>query len=99
MSEETQSTDAAPAGAERGARQVRVGRVTSAKMDKTVVVAVAKPVMHRLYKSRMTKSTKFVAHDAENTCREGDLVSLVATRPLSKTKRWRVQSVLQRAEG
>ena len=98
MSEENQSPEGAQTS-DRGARQVRVGRVTSAKMDKTVVVAVDKPVMHRLYKSRMTKSTKFVAHDAENTCREGDLVSLVATRPLSKTKRWRVKSVLQRAEG
>ncbi len=84
---------------DRGRRQTRVGKVTSAKMDKTVVVAVDKPVMHKLYKSRMTKSSKFVAHDEENTCREGDLVSLVATRPLSKTKRWRVQAVLQREEG
>ena len=95
MSEENQNESSG----ERGRRQVRVGKVTSAKMDKTVVVAVDKPVMHRLYKSRMTKSTKFVAHDADNTCREGDLVEVVSTRPLSKTKRWRVQSVVQRAEG
>lgn len=84
---------------ERGRRQVRVGKVTSAKMDKTVVVSVDKPVMHRLYHSRMTKHSKLVAHDAQNECREGDLVSVVSTRPLSKTKRWRVRSVLQRSEG
>jgi len=97
MAEEKQSEQGAQS--KRGPRQVRVGRVTSAKMDKTVVVAVDKPVMHPLYKSRMTKSTRFVAHDRENTCKEGDLVSLVATRPLSKTKRWRIQAVLQRTEG
>ena len=84
---------------ERGRRQVRVGKVLSAKMDKTVVVSVDKPVMHRLYHSRMTKHTKLVAHDAQNECREGDVVSVVSTRPLSKTKRWRVRSVIQRAEG
>lgn len=84
---------------ERGRRQVRVGKVLSAKMDKTVVVSVDKPVMHRLYHSRMTKRTKLVAHDAQNECREGDVVSVVSTRPMSKTKRWRVRSVLQRTEG
>lgn len=84
---------------ERGRRQVRVGKVVSTKMDKTVVVSVDKPVMHRLYHSRMTKHTKLVAHDAQNECQEGDVVSVVSTRPLSKTKRWRVRSVLQRAEG
>ncbi|REJ84362.1 MAG: 30S ribosomal protein S17 [Acidobacteria bacterium] len=91
------ATEAATAG--RGRRQVKVGTVISDKMDKTVVVSVEKPVMHRLYHRMMKRSSKFVAHDENNECREGDVVSLVSSRPLSKRKRWRVQEVLQRAEG
>ena len=83
----------------RGRRQIRVGQVVSAKMDKTVIVAVEKTVMHRLYHRRMKKSSRFVAHDESNDCREGDVVSLVATRPMSRRKRWRVQRIVKRAEG
>ena len=83
----------------RGRQQVKVGTVVSDKMDKTVVVSVPKPVMHRLYKRLIRRSSKFVAHDPENSCREGDLVSLVSCRPMSKSKRWRVQEILKRAEG
>lgn len=85
--------------AARGQRQVRVGQVVSAKMDKTVIVAVEKTVMHRLYHRLMKRSSRFVAHDESNDCREGDVVSLIATRPLSRSKRWRVQRILKRAEG
>lgn len=88
-----------PQAPERGRRQVRVGKVVSAKMDKTVVVAVEKTVMHRLYHRLMKKSSRFVAHDEANDCREGDVVSLISTRPLSRRKRWRVQRVVKRAEG
>ena len=84
---------------QRGRRQVRVGQVVSAKMDKTVVVAVEKTVMHRLYHRLMKKSSRFVAHDESNDCREGDTVSLISTRPLSRRKRWRVQRIVKRAEG
>lgn len=90
---------AAEEATSRGRRQVKVGTVTSSKMDKTVVVSVEKPVMHRLYHRMMKRSSSFVAHDEANECREGDLVSLVSSRPLSKRKRWRVQSILKRAEG
>ena len=83
----------------RGRRQVRVGQVVSAKMDKTVIVAVEKTVMHRLYHRLMKKSSRFVAHDESNDCREGDVVSLVSTRPMSRRKRWRVQRIVKRAEG
>ena len=83
----------------RGRRQVRVGQVVSAKMDKTVIVAVEKTVMHRLYHRLMKKSSRFVAHDESNNCREGDVVSLVSTRPMSRSKRWRVQRIVKRAEG
>ena len=83
----------------RGRRQVRVGQVVSARMDKTVVVTVEKTVMHRLYHRLMKKSSRFVAHDESNSCREGDLVSLISTRPMSRRKRWRVQRIVKRAEG
>ena len=96
MSEETETESKV---AERGRRQVKVGIVLSDKMDKTVVVAVDKPVMHRLYRRSIKRSSKFVAHDENNECREGDLVSLVSTRPLSKRKRWRVREILKRIEG
>ena len=91
MSEKTTS--------QRGQRQVRVGKVLSSKMDKTVVVSIDRHVMHRLYKRMIKRSSKLVAHDEANECREGDLVSLVSTRPLSKTKRWRVREILQRSKG
>jgi small subunit ribosomal protein S17 len=80
-------------------RQVKVGTVVSAKMSKTIVVRVDRPVMHRLYHRAMKRSSKFMAHDEENSCREGDVVSLVASRPLSKNKRWRVKEILERAKG
>jgi len=86
-------------GTTRGRRQVRTGKVVSARMDKTVVVAVEKTVMHRLYHRLMKKSSRFLAHDESNDCREGDVVSLISTRPLSRRKRWRVVRVVKRAEG
>lgn len=87
------------AASERGRRQVKVGTVLSSKMDKTVVVSVDRPVMHRLYHRSLKRSSKLVAHDEANECREGDVVSLVSTRPLSKRKRWRVREILERARG
>jgi small subunit ribosomal protein S17 len=80
-------------------RQVKVGTVISSKMSKTVVVQVERPVMHRLYHRMMKRSSKFMAHDEENACREGDVVALVSSRPLSKNKRWRVKEILERAKG
>jgi len=95
MQEATQGTETAAA---RGHQQVKVGRVVSNKMDKTVVVAVEKTVTHRLYHRAMKKTTKFTAHDEENRCNVGDVVEIVSSRPLSRTKRWRVREILQRAE-
>jgi len=83
---------------ERGRRQTKVGRVVSNKMDKTVVVAVAETVTHRLYHRYMKKTKKFHAHDEENQCNVGDEVEIVSSRPLSKTKRWRVREILKRAQ-
>lgn len=84
---------------ERGRRQVMVGTVVSDTMDKTVVVSVQRTVVHRLYHRQMKRTSKFYAHDEENSCRVGDRVQIVSSRPLSKLKRWRVREVLQRAEG
>lgn len=82
----------------RGPRQVKVGRVVSNKMDKTVVVAVENSMTHRLYHRTMKRTSKFAAHDEGNQCNIGDEVEIVSSRPLSKTKRWRVRQILKRAE-
>ncbi len=83
---------------ERNNRKVRQGLVVSDKMDKTVVVLVERVTSHPLYKKRIKRSKKYHAHDAENTCREGDVVEIMETRPLSKTKRWRVTNIVKKAE-
>lgn len=82
----------------RGARQVKTGVVVSSAMDKTVVVLVNKTYMHPLYHRYVKRTKKFSAHDEQNQCNVGDTVSIVSSRPLSKTKRWRVQEILKRAE-
>ncbi|MFY9823926.1 MAG: 30S ribosomal protein S17 [Thermoanaerobaculia bacterium] len=96
---EKSTHDGAPAAApERGRRQVKIGRVVSNKMDKTVVVVVEASTTHRLYHRFMKKTKKFHAHDEENQCKVGDVVEIVSSRPLSKTKRWRVRKIVKRAE-
>jgi small subunit ribosomal protein S17 len=82
---------------EQQARQQKVGRVVSNKMDKTVVVAVNYVRRHPLYNKRITRTSKFQAHDENNNCQEGDLVRIEETRPLSKRKRWIVREVVERA--
>jgi small subunit ribosomal protein S17 len=79
-------------------RQTLVGRVVSDAMEKTVVVAVETTMMHRLYRRYVRRTKKFHAHDETNQCRVGDQVVITASRPRSKTKRWRVREVLRRAE-
>ena len=79
-------------------RKIRVGKVVSDRMDKSVVVAVEWRQPHRLYRKSVKKLTKFKAHDSENYCKMGDLVRIIETRPLSKTKRWQVVEVLSREE-
>ena len=81
----------------RNSRKVRLGTVVSDKMDKTVVVAVDRRVAHPLYGKQIVRTRKFHAHDEENTAREGDRVRIMETRPLSKTKRWRLVEVIERA--
>lgn len=81
----------------RGRRKTRVGTVVSDKMQKTVVVAVERRVSHSLYGKQITRTAKYHAHDEENAAREGDVVRIMETRPLSRTKRWRVVEILERA--
>lgn len=83
---------------ERGRRKERVGVVTSAAMSKTITVAVERVVMHPLYKKATKRTKKFKAHDEQNDCRAGDIVRIQETRPLSKTKRWRLVEVVKRAD-
>lgn len=83
---------------ERNLRKVRFGKVVSDKMEKTVVIAVENKTRHPLYGKTVRHTKKYKAHDEENTCRIGDEVKIMETRPLSKDKRWRVVEVLRRAE-
>ena len=83
---------------ERASRKVRVGVVLSSKMDKTVVVGVQDAFRHPLYGKTMRRVRKFYAHDDANTCGVGDRVRITETRPLSKTKRWRVAEIIERAK-
>ena len=82
-----------------GRRQSMVGKVVSDKMDKTVVVSVGKTTVHRLYRRYLKRTSKYYAHDENNQCGVGDVVEIVASRPLSKQKRWRVKRIVERAEG
>lgn len=91
------NTNAAQAHATRGTRKSRVGVVVSDKMQKTVVVAVERRVAHPVYGKMVTRTTKFKAHDEENSAKVGDRVRITETRPLSKDKRWRVVEILERA--
>jgi len=80
-------------------RAGRVGVVTSAKMDKSVVVRIDRTVLHGLYKRYIRRVSHFMAHDENNECRIGDMVEIVESRPLSKRKRWRVRRVVRQAVG
>ena len=83
---------------ERNLRKTRVGKVISDKMDKTVVVAIQDNVRHPLYKKIIKRTVRLKAHDEENACAAGDKVQIMETRPLSKDKRWRVVSILEKAK-
>ena len=91
------STTETNTDAERNSRKVRLGTVVSDKMDKTVVVEVARQFPHRLYGKIIKRTKKFKAHDEANSCGIGDIVRIMETRPLSKQKRWRVVEIVERA--
>ena len=84
--------------AERNIRKTRVGRVISDKMDKTIVVAVENRKTHPLYKKIVKTTYKLKAHDEDNSAKVGDVVEVMETRPLSKEKRWRLVSIIEKAQ-
>ena len=83
---------------ERNLRKTRTGKVTSNKMDKTIVVAIENHVKHPLYNKIVKKTYKLKAHDENNECNIGDTVKVMETRPLSKDKRWRLVEIMERAK-
>ena len=83
---------------ERNLRKVRIGKVVSDKMDKTIVVAVVDNVKHPLYSKIVKRPYKLKAHDENNECKIGDRVKVMETRPLSKDKRWRLVEIIEKAK-
>ena len=83
---------------ERNLRKERIGVVTSSKMDKTITVAVNRKVKHAMYGKFVQKTTKFHVHDEKEECGEGDTVRIMETRPMSKSKRWRLVEIIEKAK-
>jgi small subunit ribosomal protein S17 len=83
---------------ERASRKVKIGKVISDRMDKTVVVAVERSTRHPLYGKIIRKTKKYKVHDADNECRAGDKVRIMETRPLSKEKRWRLVEIIEKSQ-
>lgn len=94
----TENTEQAAGESAGNARKTRVGTVVSSKMDKTVIVTVQRKVAHRLYGKQTARTKKYYAHDEQNAVREGDVVRIMETRPLSKLKRWRVVEIVEKAK-
>jgi small subunit ribosomal protein S17 len=94
----TENTVAPAPAAERHERQEVTGVVTSAKMEKTIIVKVTRMVQHKLYHRVIRVSKKFYAHDEERKARQGDTVRIIETRPLSKLKRWRLAEIVTRSK-
>ena len=82
----------------RNLRKERIGVVSSSKMEKSIVVSETKRVKHQMYGKFVLKTKKYVAHDEKNDCNEGDTVRIMETRPMSKSKRWRLVEILERAK-
>ncbi len=82
----------------RGLRKTKIGTVVSNKMSKSVVIAIERRVAHPIYKKYAKKTTKLMAHDEKNECGIGDLVKIMETRPLSKSKRWRIVEIVEKAK-
>ncbi len=93
-----EATQEKTATVKRATRKTRVGVVTSTKMQKTITVSLDRKVKHPKYGKFLHKTTKFMAHDEKNECKEGDLVKIMETRPLSKNKSWRLIEIIERAK-
>ena len=83
---------------QRNLRKERIGVVTSNRMEKSIVVSIERREKHPLYGKFVKKTSKFIAHDQDNTCNEGDVVKIMETRPLSKNKNWRLVEIIERAK-
>ena len=95
----TQQNNSATQTVTKSRRQQKVGRVVSNKMDKTIVVAVESLKKHRIYKRTYRQTKRFHAHDEQNSCQIGDVVRIEESRPLSKTKHWRLVEIIKRGSG
>ncbi|MCC6865014.1 MAG: 30S ribosomal protein S17 [Ignavibacteria bacterium] len=82
----------------RGRRKTRIGKVVSNKMDKSIIVAIERRIIHPIYKKYFKKTTKFMAHDQNNIANIGDIVKIMETRPLSARKRWRLVEVIEKVK-
>jgi small subunit ribosomal protein S17 len=82
----------------RNTRRERIGVVVSSNMDKSIVISVKQKIKHPIYGKFVNKTTRFMAHDEQNTCQVGDTVKISETRPLSKNKRWRLVEIIERAK-
>jgi small subunit ribosomal protein S17 len=82
----------------RGRRKTRIGKVVSNKMDKSIIVAIERKIIHPIYKKYFKKTTKFMAHDQNNVANVGDVVKIMETRPLSARKRWRLVEVIEKVK-
>ncbi len=82
----------------RQTRKTKVGVVVSAKMEKSIVVAIERKVAHKLYRKYFKKTTRLMAHDEQNECNVGDVVKIMETRPLSARKKWRLVEIVQKAQ-
>ena len=96
--EETVNTVPTETTETRGNRKTRIGKVVSDKMQRTVIVTQVRQVAHPLYKKYFKRTKRYVADNAENNAKLGDTVRIMETRPLSKTKRWRVVEIIERAK-
>jgi small subunit ribosomal protein S17 len=86
------------AASKRGRRKTRIGKVVSNKMDKSIIVAIERRIIHPIYKKYFKKTTKFMAHDQNNVANIGDIVKIMETRPLSARKRWRLVEIIEKVK-
>ncbi len=94
----TEAATADGTASKRGRRKTRIGKVVSNKMDKSIIVAIERRIIHPIYKKYFRKTTKFMAHDQNNIASIGDIVKIMETRPLSARKRWRLVEIIEKVK-
>jgi small subunit ribosomal protein S17 len=98
LEQEKQQTESVTRSVQRGRRKVRIGKVVSNKMNKSITVAIERKLMHPIYKKYFKKTTKFMAHDENNVASIGDIVKIMETRPLSARKKWRLVEIVAKVK-